>query len=248
VAEPSALAVKLLQGIAKEGGSKALTAIFGGLSKFRDALRMNFSDYIDSAIDRRTSHVKTLLHRDARVSLFSIYVETFLKSGSKVIRDDKLVNTIRRSASILLIGSAGTGKTMFIRYLFMQLVEGNFGILPILIELRGLNSAESKDDQTQLIYESVVRPGAVVTKDQFNDCLRANMFILILDGLDEVEHDRRADVERQIANLREAYPKLSIVVSSRPDDRLMAWTEFSVYHIQPMNKEQVKKLIFQKEA
>jgi hypothetical protein len=123
VAEPSALAAKLLEGIAKEFGSKALTAVFGGLSKFRDALRMNFSEYIDSAIDR-ASHVKTLLHRDNRVSLFSIYVETFLRSGSKVIRDDKLINAIRRAASVLVIGSAGTGKTMFIRYVFMQLVEG----------------------------------------------------------------------------------------------------------------------------
>ena len=148
MAEPSALAAKLLEGIAKEGGSKALTAIFGGLSKFRDALRMNFSDYIDSAVDR-ASHVKTLLHRDDRVSLFSIYVETFLKSDRTVVRDDKLINTIRQSSSTLVIGSAGTGKTMFIRYLFMQLVEGNFGILPILIELRGLNSVEYKDDIIQ---------------------------------------------------------------------------------------------------
>ena len=89
----------------------------------------------------------------------------------------------------------------------------------------------------------MVRPGAVVSKEQFNDCLRENMFILILDGLDEVEHDRRPNVERQIANLREAYPKLSIVVASRPDDRLTAWAKFRVYHIQPMNKVQVTKLI-----
>jgi hypothetical protein len=57
--DPSAVVAKLFEGMAKEGGSKALNAIFGGLSKFGDALRMNFADYLNSAI-ARTSRVKTL--------------------------------------------------------------------------------------------------------------------------------------------------------------------------------------------
>jgi hypothetical protein len=242
VVDPSAVVAKLFEGMVKDGGSKALNALFGGLSKFGDALRMNFSDYLNSAI-ARTSHVKTLLHRDNPVDLFSIYVETFLRSGSKTIRDSKLVQELQNSAALLVIGTAGAGKTMFIRYLFLQMVEGNFGVIPIFLELRGLNSTEYKDNLIDFIHESVVRPGAVVTKDQFNACLRENMFTLILDGLDEVEHDRRPAVERQIANLREAYPNLGIVISSRPDDRLAAWANFKLYHIQPMKKPQVKRLI-----
>ena len=69
------------------------------------------------------------------------------------------------------------------------------------------------------------------------------LFILILDGLDEVEHERRQTVEAEISNLREAYPNLGIVISSRPDDRLIAWIDFKVFHIQPMKKAQVKRLI-----
>jgi predicted NACHT family NTPase len=132
---------------------------------------------------------------------------------------------------------------MFIRYCFLQLLEGSFGILPIFIELRGLNSVDSTIDLTQFIYQTVVRPGAVVTRDQFDKCLRESMFILILDGLDEVEHDRRLTVQQQITHLREAYPKLGIVVTSRPDDPLSRWTDFKIYHIEPMKKAQIKKLI-----
>ena len=173
--DSSLVVAKLLESMAKEGGSKALNAIFGSISKFRDALRLNFSDYLYSAVDR-TSHVKTLLHRDDRVSLFSIYVETYLKSGAKVLRDNKVISEMRQSRAILIIGSAGAGKTMFIRYAFLQLVEGGFGKIPIFIELRGFNSPEYKDnhDLTQFLYDLVVRPGAVLTKDQFNDCLREN--------------------------------------------------------------------------
>jgi hypothetical protein len=242
MSEPSALVAKLLETVAKDGGSRALNAIFGGLSKFRDALRMNFSDYLDSAV-YRASHVKTLLHRDEPANLLSIYVETFLKSGNKVFKDTKLIDDIRSSASVLVVGSAGAGKTMFIRYAFLQLIEGNFGVIPIFVELRGLNTPQYNDDLIQFIYELVIRPGAVVTRDQFNDCFRENMFILILDGLDEVEHDRRLTVERQIVQLREAYPKLGIVVTSRPDESLVAWSDFKMYHIQRMTKAQVTKLI-----
>jgi predicted NACHT family NTPase len=242
MAEPSALAMKLLEGMANEAASKTLSAIFGGLSKFRDALRMNFASYLDSAIDR-ASHVKTLLHRDDRVSLRSIYVETFLKSGNKLVRDDKLTEVIRSATAVVVSGPAGSGKTMFIRYLFLQLIEGNLGVIPIFVELRGLNVPEYKGDLITFMHESITRPGAVVTRDQFRDCLRENMFILVLDGLDEVEHNRRPTVERQIAHLRETYPKLGIVVTSRPDERLRAWTDFKVYHIQPMKKAQVNKLI-----
>jgi hypothetical protein len=240
--DPSAAVAKLFEGMAKQAGSKALHALFGGLSKFVDAVRMNFSDYLYSTIDR-TSHVKTLLHRDERVNLFSIYVETFLTSVGKTVRDNKIVDELRNSAALFVTGSAGAGKSMFIRYLFLQLVEGSFGVIPIFIELRGLNSPQYKDDLIQFFYESVVRPGAVVTKDQFKQCLRENMFILILDGLDEVEHDRRLSVERQIANVREAYPDLGIIITSRPDDRLVGWNSFKIYHIEPLKKSQLLKLI-----
>jgi hypothetical protein len=242
MAEPSALTAKLLEGMAKEAGRHAVSAIFGGLSKFRDALRMNFSDYLDAAIDR-ASHVKTLLHRDDRVSLLSIYVETFLKSGNKIVRGDQLTDVIRSARAVLVSGPAGAGKTMFIRYVFLQLIEGNLGVIPIFVELRGLNASKYEDDLISFMHELITRPGAMVTRDQFKDCLRENMFILVLDGLDEVEHDRRLTVERQIAHLRETYPKLGIVVTTRPDERLRAWSDFEVYHIQPMKKAQVKKLI-----
>jgi predicted NACHT family NTPase len=240
--DPSTVVTKLFESMATKLGSDALSTAFGGTRKFVAALRMNFSGYLDTAIDR-TSHVKTLLHRDERVNIFSLYVETFLTSASKTVKDRKLLERARESASFIVIGSAGSGKTMFIRFLFLQLVEGSVGKLPIFIELRNLNSPDYQDDLIDFIFASVVRPGGVVTADQFRNCLRKNIFTLILDGLDEVEHDRRPAVEREIMNLRETYPETGIIITSRPDDRLASWPDFVTYHIQPMPKPQIKKLI-----
>ena len=240
--DPSAAVPKLFESLLESATRRVIKSVSGGAAKFVDMLRMNFSDYLYSAIDR-TSHVKTLLQRDEPVDLLSIYVETFLESGGTTLRDDIIVERCRKQASICVIGSAGSGKTMFVRYLFLQLVEGGYGTIPIFVELRDLNSPDYNDDLVEFIYNIVVRPGAVVTKDQFRYCLRSALFILILDGLDEVEHSRRAAIERQIMNLRSSYPKLGIVISSRPDERLSAWSAFTVYRIGPMKKAQVKKLI-----
>jgi hypothetical protein len=240
--DPSALLGKLFEEVAKKVGSGTLALALGGTQKIADTLRLNFSEYLTSAIER-TSRIKTLLHRDEPVNLFTIYVDAFFKSNSKTITEDTLVKRIRESASILVVGTAGSGKTMFIKHLFQELIEGSFGIIPIYIELRSLNFSDYKGDLIQFIYESVVRPGAVITKDQFTDGLRENMFTLILDGLDEVEHDRRPEVEYKIKSLRDAYPDLGIVVTSRLDERLTSWPEFSVYHIEPMKKAQVLTLV-----
>jgi Cdc6-like AAA superfamily ATPase len=203
---------ELLESMAQKVGGGALIITSGGAKALADTLRADFSNYLYSAINR-TSQVKTLLHRDERVNLFRIYVETFLKADSNIITDDALVERVGKSASVFVVGSAGSGKTMFIRYLFLQLIKSNFGMMPIFVELRGLNSPDYKDDLIQFIYESIVLPGTVVTRDQFDECLHENMFTLILDGLDEVEHDRRPTVEGQIVKLREAYPTMGITIA-----------------------------------
>jgi hypothetical protein len=241
--DTSVLIPKLLENMLDKVGVTALTVLFGGIKKFRETLTMNFAEYLYSTTDY-ASHVKTLLHRDERVDLFSIYVETYLKSGNNTVRDNTLINRACRSPSnIFVVGSAGSGKSMFIKYLFLQLVENSFGIMPILIELRGLNMTESNVNLFDFIYDSVVRPGAVVTKDQFRGCLREGLFLLIFDGLDEVEYNRRPAIDRQIINIHQANPRLGIVISSRPDERLSSFADFRLFHIQPMKRVQITRLL-----
>jgi hypothetical protein len=64
-----------------------------------------------------------------------------------------------------------------------------------------------------------------------------------LDGLDEVDFDHRLTVERQLMNLIDSYPKTGIIISSRPDEHIASWEKFTLYHVQPMKKSQIKELI-----
>ena len=69
------------------------------------------------------------------------------------------------------------------------------------------------------MYHTVIFPGAVSTLDQFDKGLANGLFTVILDGFDEIDYADRKDVKKQIISLRDKYPNITIVVSSRDDER-----------------------------
>jgi len=133
---------------------------------------------------------------------------------------------------------------MFMRYLYICLCEKGYGKIPLFIELRNLNSFSNKN-LFSFIYYSIVSPGAVITEDQFHNGLESGVFSLILDGFDEIDFDLRKEVEKQILELRDKYPNALLIVSSRPDpdNRFETWSQFHIYHVEPMNRHQVIELI-----
>jgi NACHT domain len=167
-----------------------------------------------------------------------------LRPRGKTAKDIDLVRELPSLRSVVIEGSGGAGKSMLMRYLFLALCENSFGKLPIFIELRTLNTFSTKD-LLAFIYHSITGPGAVLTRDQFNSGLRAGSFCVILDGFDEVDIEQRAGIEEQILKLRESYPELLLIVSSRPDpeNRFQSWSKFHVCRVLPMTQDQVTELI-----
>src|SRR5207253_11388574 len=101
-------------------------------------------------------------------------------------------------------------------------------------------------DLLAFIHHSITGPsGAVLTREQFDSGLKAGSFCIILDGFDEVDVAERTNVEKQILALREQFPDLVIIVSSRPDpdNRFQSWLKFHTCRVLPMNRKQVDELI-----
>jgi len=95
------------------------------------------------------------------------------------------------------------------------------------------------------IYYSIVGPGGIISQEQFESSLKNGAFSLILDGFDEIDFDQRKNMEAQILELREKYPELLLIVSSRPDpnNRFQSWARFHVSYVQPMEQGQVIQLV-----
>jgi hypothetical protein len=242
--DPNRVAAEVFHQLIKDTGkllSSPMRSFFGRIS---DAIRKDLQPYLASAI-KKCCWVKTLIiNREGPTYLFDIYVHTRLSLRNKVVEDDDVIRELPSLRNLVVEGSGGAGKSMFMRYLFISLCESSPGKLPIFIELRMLNAIVTKD-LVAFIYHSITGPGGVLTREQFDSGLKLGSYCIILDGFDEVDVDQRPNIETQILTLSDTYPDLIIIVSSRPDpdNRFHSWTRFHVCRVQPMTQTQVNELI-----
>jgi hypothetical protein len=64
-----------------------------------------------------------------------------------------------------------------------------------------------------------------------------------LDGFDEIDFAHRDAISKQILDLSANYPRATIVVSSRPDEKFSAWQTFYIFTMRALDKGQVLELI-----
>jgi len=190
----------------------------------------------------RCSKIKTLLNRDEPVDLLSQYVNLEFRFESDLLDDFDVIDQIWKRKKIIISGMGGGGKTIFMKYLWISLFENSKGKIPIFLELRRLNDI-STDDLVSYLYLTLVGSNAKVSKESFLKGIASGLFIVMLDGFDEIVIEKRRELEKQILNLANANPELILIVSGRPDERFGSWQAFSNYKVQPFRKDQVIALI-----
>ena len=131
------------------------------------------------------------------------------------------------------------------KYLTICRFENARGTIPLFVELRQLNSLTSKN-LLAYIHQSCASSGNSVTYDQFELALRTGGLLLILDGFDEVDLAHRDAISKQILDISVNYPHVTIVISSRPDDKFSSWQHFYTFTIRALAKVQVLELIDKK--
>jgi hypothetical protein len=199
-----------------------------------------FKGYIKRT-HKKYSKTKTLLYKNDPVNLMDIYVATGLKVGEKNILTDKISELFDISNRLLVTGTAGSGKSIFLKYLFLQsLKEKKLGV-PVFIELRLLNNANV--GLLEFLQKNLSGFSLNLTLEQIRVCLKMGRFILILDGYDELSRAIRDDIAREIIEISNEFEKVKIVVSSRPDENLSAWEDFTAFKVLPMDKGRAVELV-----
>ncbi len=143
----------------------------------------------------------------------------------KAQRVIKIAEAITNQA-ILIIGSAGAGKSTCLRYLChefaSQALDGIWGgssghnvRIPILVSLRhyGINNIFS------LMYAQLRKHNVLIGKEDIDNVLGSSDFTLLLDGLDEVQPKWRDELLSDVATFRDAYPNVQVVLTSRKEPR-----------------------------
>ncbi|AHM03646.1 hypothetical protein roselon_01256 [Roseibacterium elongatum DSM 19469] len=226
-----------------------LGAIFDSLN---DKLSLGRAQFIEG-FERYCSHmyakntqIRTLHSKNAPVSLFDIYVESSFEVGEDFFDKERfsekeLVTNFVNGQRVIVKGNGGSGKTVFLKHLWVSLLKQKKEKIPVFVELRRLNDLQTINVKS--FCRSELQAESVLTNGVFEKLCERGRFSFIFDGFDEVVRDKRRIVERQIIELADSYRDCSFLVSGREDDRFSSWSDFEVYTVAPLSIEEVRELI-----
>lgn len=156
---------------------------------------------------------------------------------------------IARQRPLVVRGSAGSGKTTWMRWTFRRLVELP-GAIPFMIELRRLayvwNKTEARGAERTLdayLREAVAESGASGWEDALPQVFRTRTGprpVLFVDGWDELG-ELGDELRDKLMGFLEAHPRVLAVVSSRPygASRPTGSEGFEVLDLQPLSDEEI---------
>lgn len=177
----------------------------------------------------RLSMVRTLLAPREPVSLLSFYYPCRIHQRS-FSGDYPLIADIEEERNVVINGVVGQGKSMLARALC--LVEISHGRrIPIFIELRKFVPGKNLPSLIEEVCEGLGFPKSLSVFERFAE---TGEFVLVLDGFDEISQELSGAAVEQIESLVQRFPKLQVVVSSRPGSSIHASAEFVTVSMEPL--------------
>jgi hypothetical protein len=240
------IATKAITKVAEEAAKEAYSATKGLAKSSLDRVMVEFGVGFKQYIDRnyeKYRYVKTLLNRIDPIPLESMYIAPSFKVRNKTVSSDHLFNELEQIKRIVIVGPAGSGKSIFMKHTFIDLCRNPFDRIPILIELRELNNTP-ENTLFSHIHDQWASLIPSFNIDRMEYAFKSGKYTLLLDGLDEVDYTIRDLVCRQIIELTYKFPDCIFIITSRPDEvRFSTWSEFFVGSILPFNERQVASFL-----
>lgn len=203
-------------------------------SKNSDLKRMYFSNERDRDLvaNSITVEEKTFLNSDE-----------FLEIRLNNITINDIKDKIGENSIKLILGSAGTGKSMIVKKLVSdfsdEFLENIKNFIPILVKLRECTTGD---------IEGLVRQR--LCDYNLNNTNKEQYYIYFFDGLDEVSHQIIGNVISYICSLQTKSNTKGIVISSRTDSNNVSYVHQMIntetYKIDLLKYEDVKKFFIVK--
>ena len=187
--------------------------------------------------------IKTLLYRHIPKDIYRFYECIGVMCGNRAIDTCNVNNIVQFGHKIIVTGTGGIGKSIMMKHFFLDCIA-NMHLVPILIELRGLNDTEEKNiDLVDYIYQVIDTYKFKLDKKYFQYSLETGCYLILLDGFDEVKNDLSKKVTKCILDFCGKYPDNYYIITSRPLEEFMGWKDFTEMHSMALTKEQALSLI-----
>ncbi len=213
----------------------------GAKNKARLQLKGTYSSYIASA-GSRYGRSKSFFIRSAPTDIYEFYVPLGVTCGEHNLESVSLAEIESLTKRAIITGTAGCGKSMLLRHLFLSTLRQGSRI-PVLVELRSMSSMEAPTSLIEMIESSLSDHSFNLGSSFIEMALNKGHFVILLDGLDEVPVKQRKKLGREIIKLSLTATDCVIILSSRPDDSFSNWEEFSDLTVNPLSLDDACKLI-----
>lgn len=204
---------------------------------------VDFDEYLNISLEH-ASTVNLICSRSINSNLDDVYVPTFLKkrdNSKSEIQDNDLISDIRDGKRVVIRGNGGSGKTLFMKRLWLNVFREPKGKIPVMIELRKFN--QFSDVNIISLIRNTLSTSKTISENLFKEMADDGTFFLVFDGFDEVSIEKREAVEAQILEFERLYRKCNIVVSSRPNESFISWQVFDTFDVVPFTRQQTIELI-----
>ncbi len=224
--------------------NKALGLLQSLQGKIGIALGTAFKGYLENSV-RRYNQVRTLatgMDVHSIIGDDSIYINTDLSFGEEHLSNYSAHSLTQIRYNLLIEGTGGIGKSMLMRYLFLNVAEdGKF--IPVLLDLRKINNQEGKNlSIINLVYKCMEAFDVRLPREQFESSLREGIYLFLFDGLDEVKEVYLRDTAAAIQAFASKYPENPCIVTTRPIQEQLPLETFSVLEAIPLTKDQAVEL------
>ena len=192
---------------------------------------------------------KTLLHRIQPKILKEFYQPLFITQCQRRVRNlkqkrlptDSIKELFSKAQFITILGSAGSGKSTILKYLFINSIDTRFKI-PIKIELRYLN--DYNGSIIEYINEKIFKLNKIATNQRIIERLmNSGDFTFFLDGYDEVTSSKKEKLTKEIDDLVKIYNKNYYLLTSRPYTEIDLLPLFHNYQVCELTDADINKFI-----
>lgn len=228
---PEAVAAAVATDLTKEALKEISKGLTAKTKDIFDRFFPRFEDHL-SRMYARNSKVKIITSKETPIPFDDIYVSSNFEIGGEPHSDRQVLELVEDNKRAVVSANGGAGKTFLMRFLWLEFFKAKKRI-PIFVELRTLNKLSNVE------LSSFIRSSAFgadrFSAGAFSNFCEKGVFVFILDGFDEVNREKRHDLESQILNFSKEYSSCGIIVSGRPDDRFDGWQGFCTVRAVPFD-------------
>lgn len=184
---------------------------------------------------------KTFLYRNENVNFYDIYFPLNIKNRTKKRKINNNINELFEKTNYIgVVGNAGSGKTMLMKYIFLEYLKNRYKI-PIVIELRNLN--DFKGDISSYINSVIFNNKLSPDKRILERLLDSGQFLFLFDGYDELFSDNKMKITHDLDSFIDKYPKNNYLITSRPGANVESIPRFDIFYVCPLDKNEIEPFV-----